>query len=70
VLKIAMNGPDPVIVPLPITIAPSLKVTVPVGVPLPGLVMLTVAVKVTDWPKAIGLPVLATVAVVVALLIA
>jgi hypothetical protein len=29
-------------------VAPSLKVTVPVGVPAPGLVTVTVAVKVTD----------------------
>src|SRR5262249_42862678 len=34
---------------------PSLKVTVPDGVPLPGLVTLTVAVKVTDWPQTEGL---------------
>src|ERR1043166_1826924 len=31
-------------------VAPSLKVTLPVGVPLPGELALTVAVKVTDWP--------------------
>ena len=29
---------------------PSLKVTVPVGVPAPGLTAATVAVKVTAWP--------------------
>src|ERR1051325_4250429 len=29
----------------------SLKTTVPVGVPLPGALTITVAVKVTDWPK-------------------
>ena len=38
-------------VPVPIVVAPSRKVTVPVGVP-PGPV--TVAVKVTDWPKVEG----------------
>jgi hypothetical protein len=32
-------------------VAPSRKVTVPVGVPEPGETALTVAVKVTDCPK-------------------
>jgi hypothetical protein len=36
-------------------VAPSLKVTVPVGVPLPGEAALTVAVNVTDCPKTVGL---------------
>ena len=40
---------------VPIGVAPSLKVTVPVGVPVPGAVGVTVAVKVTDWPKTEGL---------------
>lgn len=35
-------------VPLPITVVPSRKLTVPVGVPAPGLTTATVAVKVTD----------------------
>src|SRR6266568_2047068 len=35
--------------------APSLKMTVPEGVPEPGEVGITVAVKVTDWPKTDGL---------------
>ena len=30
-------------------VVPSLKVTVPVGVPVPGELAVTVAVKVTDW---------------------
>src|ERR1051325_5639426 len=34
--------------------APSLKVTVPLGVPTPGKTALTVAVKVTFWPKTDG----------------
>lgn len=38
----------------PKVVAPSLKVTVPVGVPDPGATALTVAVKVTDWPKTEG----------------
>ena len=36
-------------------VAPSLKVTVPVGVPLPGEAAVTVAVNVTIWPKLDGL---------------
>lgn len=39
---------------MPRVVAPSLKVTVPVGVPLPGEFALTVAVKVTDWPETDG----------------
>src|SRR5262249_59299478 len=42
-------------VPVPNVVAPSLKVTVPVGVPAPGAVALTVAVKVTPWPDTEGL---------------
>ena len=37
---------------LPSAVVPSLKVTVPVGVP--GEVLATVAVKVTDWPAVDG----------------
>ena len=33
---------------------PSLKVTVPVGVPPPGAGAVTVAVNVTDWPTTEG----------------
>src|SRR5262249_41672111 len=40
---------------LPSTVAPSRKVTMPVGVPAPGATAVTVAVKVTDWPGAAGL---------------
>src|SRR2546427_42858 len=36
-------------------VAPSLNVTVPEGVPAPGLFAVTVAVKVTNWPKSDGL---------------
>jgi len=48
--------------------APSLNVTVPVGVPAPGATAATVAVKVSDWPKTDGFgPVVrATVVVVLA----
>ena len=38
---------------VPSVVAPSLKVTVPVGVP-PPLVGVTVAVKVTGWPTLLG----------------
>jgi hypothetical protein len=41
-------------VPVPITETPSLNVTVPVGVPEPGEITATVAVKVTLWPIAEG----------------
>src|SRR5436190_3258483 len=37
-----------------IELAPSLKSTVPLGVPAPGAVAVTVAVKVTDWPNTDG----------------
>ena len=42
-------------VPVPRVLGPSLKVTVPVGVPPPGLFTVTVAVKVTDCPDTDGL---------------
>lgn len=41
-------------VPVPRVVAPSLKVTVPAGVPAPGATADTVAVNVTDWPKTEG----------------
>ena len=36
-------------------VAPSVKVTVPVGVPVPGATATTVAVKVTVWANTDGL---------------
>jgi len=42
-------------VPVPSEVVPSKKETVPVGVPAPGALGVTVAVKVTDWPKTEGL---------------
>lgn len=36
-------------------VAPSLKVTVPFGVPVPGATAVTVAVNATDWPAQAGL---------------
>src|SRR5439155_16816565 len=59
VLKLAVVVPAEVVsVPWPKLVAPSEKVTTPVGlasVVLPGAVTLTVAVKVTAWPDADGL---------------
>jgi len=40
---------------VPNEVVPSKKETVPVGVPAPGVVAVTVAVKVTDWPMTDGL---------------
>ena len=42
-------------VPVPRVLEPSLKVTVPVAVPAPGLFAVTVAVKVTACPDTEGL---------------
>lgn len=51
---------------LPIVVAPSLNVTVPVGLPAPGATAATVAVNVTDCPKFDGFAPDATVVVVLA----
>jgi len=56
----------PLKVPVPRVVAPSLKVTVPVGVPEPGEAAATVAVKVTDCPKTLGLALEASVVVLFA----
>ena len=48
--------------------APSVKVTLPVGVPAPGETAETVAVKVTTCPKTDGLAVELTVIALLALL--
>ena len=47
-----LNVADPEVfrVPVPICVPPSLKVTVPVGVPVPDAGV-TVTVNVTLWPK-------------------
>src|SRR2546425_10540052 len=50
VLVTNVAWPEPSRVPVPRVLEPSLKVTVPVGVPAPGLFAVTVAVKVTDCP--------------------
>jgi len=48
VSELVVNVAGLLSVPVPRTVVPSLKVTVPVGVPAPGATALTVAVKVTD----------------------
>jgi hypothetical protein len=65
---VAVNGAVADNVPLPITVAPSRKLTVPVGVPAPGLTTATVAVNVTLWPKTDGLTDDVRLVVVLALL--
>ena len=40
---------------MPKVVAPSRKVTVPVGMPVIGATGLTVALNVTDWPNTDGL---------------
>ena len=66
VLKVAT--PEPFSVPVPSVVAPSLKVTVPVGVPVEeGELSVTVAVNVTDAPEQDGLADEATDVDVVAL---
>ena len=40
---------------VPKVVVPSLNVTVPVGVPDPGALAVTVAVNVTVWPNTDGL---------------
>lgn len=50
-----LNVAEPALsAPLPSVVAPSLNVTVPVGVPAPGATALTVAVNVTVCPKTDG----------------
>ena len=50
-----VQTPGPAAVPIPRSVAPSKKVTVPVGVPAPGDTGFTVAINVTDWPYTLGL---------------
>ena len=51
-LNVAVS--EPFNVPVPRVVVPSSKVTVPVGMPEPGALASTVAVKVTDWPNTEG----------------
>src|SRR5205809_46409 len=50
-----------------IVVPPSLNVTFPVGVPPPGLVTVTDAVYVTDWPTTDGFDAFVTAVAVSAL---
>ena len=60
--------PEPFSVPVPSVVAPSLKVTVPVGVPVEeGELSVTVAVNVTEAPEQDGLAEEATAVDVLAL---
>src|SRR6266516_3616707 len=55
VLVTNVAWPEPFRVPVPRVLEPSLKVTVPVGVPAPLVLAFTVAVKVTGCPDTDGL---------------
>jgi len=68
VLKVQLNGAAAGNVQLPMFVAPSRKLTAPVGVPAPGATTATVAVKVTLCPKTDGLTDEARLVVVFALL--
>ena len=64
-----LNVAEPLLkVPVPSVVAPSLNVTVPVGVPLPGATTATVAVNVTDCPKTDGFADEITIVVVLGML--
>ena len=65
VLMVALALPDPSTVPDPRTVAPSLKVTVPVGVPVAGALAETLADIVTVCPNVDGFGDVAFVTVVV-----
>ena len=52
-LVVNVARPEPLSVPVPSVVAPSLKVTVPVGVTEPDT-WVTVAVNVTLWPHTVG----------------
>jgi hypothetical protein len=69
VLKVAVVTPLAVLrVPVPMVLLPSLKVTVPVGLPAPGETGATVAVNVTVLPEKDGFGVDASETVLAALL--
>ncbi len=63
-----MATPVPSRLPVPMVVVPSLKVTFPVGTPVPGATAWTVAVNMTDCPNRDGLTVEVTEIVVLALL--
>jgi hypothetical protein len=57
VLMVAL---PPEIVAIPTVLLPSLKATVPTGVPDPGTLADRLAVKVTGWPACAEVPLLFT----------
>ena len=63
-LEVEKVAVPPLSVPVPSVVVPSSNVTVPVGVPAPGALTVTVAVKVTLWPNTEGLAEEATLVVV------
>ena len=65
-LNVHVKGAAAGKVQLPSVVAPSRKFTVPAGVPAPGAVTVTVAVKVTLCPKTDGFADDVTIVVVVA----
>jgi hypothetical protein len=67
-VNVAVNGAVADKAPVPSVTVPSRNVTVPLGLPAPGGVTVTVAVNVTDCPKTDGLVPEATVVAVFALL--
>ena len=66
VATVAVSGFPPLSVPVPIVVAPSLKVTVPDGAVTPANCGVTVAVNVTELPYVEGVPDVATVVAVLA----
>ena len=69
VVKVAVGAPpEEDSVPVPSVVEPCMKFTVPLGVPEPGDVTLTVAVNVTGWPAVPGFDEEVTIVVVLALL--
>jgi hypothetical protein len=48
---VELNVATPLVsVPVPSVVLPSMKVTVPLGVPTPAPLAVTVAVRLTVWP--------------------
>jgi hypothetical protein len=54
VVAVAVATPEPFSVPVLNVAVPSLKVTVPVGIPMLGEFAVTVAEKVTEFPDSDG----------------
>ena len=67
VVKVAVSGFNPLSVPVPMVVVPSLNVMVPDGCVTPENCGVTVAVKVKDSPKIDGFVPVVSVTVVVVL---